>query len=70
MIDLAQANERNSRAMREIRNSVVAAGKEVTGADQQNPQPAHCRPSNDEEICKFFWLSDESAASQVVINVN
>lgn len=53
MLDLAQVGERNVRALKDIRRAVVQQGDSTL--------PAHCRPSNDAEICKFFWLSDDQS---------
>lgn len=63
MIDLARAGERNAKAMIEIRQLVTKEG-------ENTPLPEHCRPSNDEEICKFFWINQESSLSQRTAKVN
>ncbi|XP_065354622.1 cryptochrome-1 [Calliphora vicina] len=51
LIDLSVASQRNMLAMRTLRNSLIAEGAPDEG-------PPHCRPSNEEEVRNFFWLSD------------
>lgn len=64
MLDLAAAGERNARAMREIRHRVLLGRSAGGGGEDEATPPlkAHCRPSNDEEICHFFWLDEENTA--------
>lgn len=50
IIDLEVVAKKNANAMVELRNSLISDG--VTNTD-------HCRPSNDDEIRQFFWLSNE-----------
>lgn len=45
IIDLAKATNHNMLAMMALRNSLITP-------------PPHCRPSNEEEVRQFFWLSD------------
>lgn len=68
MIDLKRAGENNSRAMKRIREAVLQSNQKAQSGELV--LPAHCRPSNEEEICKFFWLHDESNTNQTTIEVN
>lgn len=51
IIDLAEASKRNMLAIRALRNALIADGAPQEG-------PPHCRPSNEEEIRHFFWLTE------------
>lgn len=68
IIDLARAGETNSKAMKQIRETVLQQSR--NSRDGESTLPAHCRPSNDEEIFKFFWLNDESSINQSAIRAN
>lgn len=46
IVDLAVASARNIAAMNDIRNALII----IDGP------PSHCRPSNEEEVRRFFWL--------------
>lgn len=52
IINLEQTSENNCNKMKMIRDSLVADGAPANG-------PPHCRPSNEDEIRKFFWLVEE-----------
>jgi cryptochrome len=47
IIDFLSASQRNQKTMKEIRSRLI------------NETPAHVRPSDENEIRRFFWLADE-----------
>lgn len=49
MLDFQQVSNNNRRAMNSIREAILA--RDIT-------QPEHCRPSDEAEIRRFFWMSD------------
>lgn len=69
MIDLAKASADNSKAMQRIRHAVI---QETIANGDDAALPAHCRPSSEEEICRFFWLNDEAmtGGKKAVIKAN
>lgn len=48
MIDYKEAAKRNRIKMKNIREHLL---------NESEKQPEHCRPSNENEIRQFFWLS-------------
>ncbi|XP_055603870.1 cryptochrome-1 [Uranotaenia lowii] len=53
MINLAEAAKRNARTMDNIRNNLLERGGST---------PPHCRPSDMDEVRRFFWLPEDVAA--------
>lgn len=52
IVDLPTALIRNNAAMNDLRTKLIAHGAPFNG-------PPHCRPSNNDEIRKFFWLPND-----------
>ncbi|XP_063709618.1 cryptochrome-1 [Culicoides brevitarsis] len=50
MLDFKEAAKRNRNKMKSIRDRIL---------EERETQPEHCRPSSEDEIRQFFWLSNE-----------
>lgn len=55
MIDLSTSGKANAKAMQQIRQSVLEGGK------NNSEELPHCRPSSEDEIRQFFWLTDDQS---------
>lgn len=55
MIEFKEASSRNRQAMSSIRESIMA---------QNLVEPEHCRPSDEAEIRKFFWINEAAEPMQ------
>lgn len=50
MVDFKEVSSKNRQTMRNIRDKML---------EDDIEQPEHCRPSCDDEIRQFFWLSKD-----------